>query len=69
MLYRIRGRIMIIYQHESDTDGLSVTVSADWSAGKFTVQFRDTDADAVIETRTYSNPESALWFARRLVPA
>ena len=47
--------------------GLSVTVSADWPAGRFTVTFRDDDAGRTIETRVYSNPESALWYARRLL--
>ena len=47
--------------------GLSVTVLADWPAGRFTVTFRDDDAARIIETRVYSNPETALWFARRLL--
>jgi hypothetical protein len=56
-----------IYAHDNSADGLTVTVTADWTVGKFRVQFRDTDADAVIETRTYSNPDAAIAYARKLI--
>lgn len=56
-----------IHHETAPADGLSVTVTADWPAGKFTVTFRDDDAGAIIETRTYSNPDSALNYARRLM--
>jgi hypothetical protein len=48
---------------------LSVRVAADWPAGRFIVTFRDDDADATIEHRTYSNPDAALQFARKLIGA
>lgn len=56
-----------IHHETAPDDGLSVTVTADWPAGKFSVVFRDDDAGAIIETRTYSNPDGALWYARRLI--
>lgn len=56
-----------IHHEAAPADGLSVTVTADWPAGKFIVTFRDDDAAATIETRVYSNPDSALWYARRLI--
>lgn len=46
---------------------LSVRVAADWPAGRFVVVFRDEDAGATIEHRTYSNPDAALQFARKLI--
>lgn len=58
-----------IYTHKNSADGLAVTVTADWPAGKFRVQFRDTDAGAIIETRTYSNPDAAIAYARKLIGA
>ena len=68
MLQRMKGRDMETIHTASDPGtGLSVTVSADWPAGRFTVTFRDDDAGAIIETRVYSNPDSALWFARRVL--
>ena len=56
-----------IYTRDNPADGLAVTVTADWAAGKFHVQFRDTDAGAIIETRTYSNPDAAIAYARKLI--
>jgi hypothetical protein len=58
-----------IYAHDNLADGLAVDVTADWSAGKFRVRFRDTDAGAIIETRTYSNPDAAIHYARKLIGA
>ena len=57
-----------ILSRESIPDGLAVRVTADWPAGRFTVTFTDTDAQRIIQTRIFSNPESARWFANRLIP-
>ena len=56
-----------IYSSDNLADGLAVIVTADWSAGKFHVRFCDTDAGAIIETRTYSNPDAAINYARKLI--
>lgn len=56
-----------IYARDNPADGLAVDVTADWTVGKFRVQFRDTDAGAIIETRTYSNPDAAIAYARKLI--
>ena len=69
MLQRVGGSaVETIFQRENIPDGLSVRVTADWPAGRFTVTFTDTDAQRTIETRIFSNPESARWFANRLIP-
>jgi len=58
----------VIFSRTSPSDGLSVTVTADWPNGRFTVRFTDTDSGNDIERRVYSNPESAQWFANKLLP-
>jgi hypothetical protein len=58
----------VIFSRASLLDGLAVTVTADWPNGRFTVLFTDTDSGNDIERRVYSNPESAQWFANKLIP-
>ena len=58
----------VIFSRTSPSDGLAVTVTADWPNGRFTVLFTDTDSGNDIERRVYSNPEAAQWFANKLLP-
>ena len=51
----------------SAADGLAVTVGRT-QIGTFRVVFRDTDADAIIETRVLTDRERAIGFARGLIP-
>lgn len=50
----------------SAADGLAVTVGRT-PIGTFRVVFRDTDADAIIETRVFTDRERAIGFARGLI--
>ena len=58
----------VIFSRTSPSDGLSVTVTADWPNGRFTVLFTDTDSGNDIERRVYSNFPAAQWFANKLLP-
>ena len=57
-----------IFSRTNPSDGLSVTVTADWPNGRFIVRFTDTDSGNEIERRVYSNPASAQWYAKKLLP-
>jgi len=50
----------------SAADGLSVTVSRT-PIGTFRVVFRDTEADAIIETRVFDKCTRAYEYAQRLI--
>ena len=51
----------------SAADGLAVTVGRT-PIGTFRVTFLDTDADAIIETRVFTDRDRAIDYARGLIP-
>ena len=51
----------------SAADGLTVTVGRT-PIGTYRVTFRDTDADAIIETRVFVARDRAIDYARGLIP-
>jgi hypothetical protein len=57
-----------IFSRINLSDGLAVTVIADWPKGQFVVRFTDIDSGNEIGRRVYSNPESAQWYANKLLP-
>lgn len=57
----------IILSRTNPLNGLAVTVTADWPTGQFIVRFTDTDSGNEITRRIYSNPESAQWYANKLI--